>query len=142
MNLQWSKDSGRSLDYLETHKNVDTGKIAYLGFSLAGRRRSHLIAVEPRFKVAVLLLGGSFEKVLPEVDPWNFAARAKIPVLMQNGRDDFFFPLEASQLPLFHLLGTPAKAKNTSSTMALTAYTVGWILPGTCSTGWITTSAP
>ena len=30
---------------------------------------------------------------------------------MQNGRDDFLFPVEASQLPLFRLLGTPAKDK-------------------------------
>jgi len=70
-----------------------------------------LIAVEPRFKVAVLVSGGSFERVPPEVDPWNFAPRVKIPVLMQNGRDDFLFSVEASQLPLFRLLGTPEKDK-------------------------------
>ena len=35
----------------------------------------------------------------------------KIPVLMVNGRDDFSFPLETNQLPLFHALGTPDKDK-------------------------------
>jgi hypothetical protein len=30
---------------------------------------------------------------------------------MLNGRDDFFFPLESSQTPLFQALGTPAKDK-------------------------------
>ena len=30
---------------------------------------------------------------------------------MPNGRDDFRFPLETSQLPLFRLLGTPEKDK-------------------------------
>ena len=70
-----------------------------------------LIAVEPRIKVALLLLGGSFEKVPPEVDSWNFAPRVKIPVLMLNGKDDFLFPLETSQIPLFNALGTPAKDK-------------------------------
>ena len=28
-----------------------------------------------------------------------------------NGRYDFFFPLESSQLPMFRLLGTPAAEK-------------------------------
>ena len=111
MNLQWSKDLGRSIDYLETRKDIDTGKLAYLGFSLGGAVGPLLIAVEPRFKVAVLIGGGSFERVPPEVDSWNFAPRVKIPVLMQNGRDDFFFTVEASQLPLFRLLGTPEKDK-------------------------------
>jgi alpha-beta hydrolase superfamily lysophospholipase len=70
-----------------------------------------LVAVEPRIKVAVLISGGTFEKVPAEVDSLNFASRVKIPVLMLNGRDDFLFPLESSQRPLFRLLGTPAKNK-------------------------------
>ena len=57
------------------------------------------------------LSGGSFEKVLPAVDQWNFAPRFKTPVLMLNGADDFTFPLETSQIPLFRQLGTPEKDK-------------------------------
>ena len=34
-----------------------------------------------------------------------------IPVLMINGRYDFFFPLETSQRPLYELLGTPEEHK-------------------------------
>jgi len=30
---------------------------------------------------------------------------------MLNGRDDYVFPLETSQLPLFRLLGAPEKDK-------------------------------
>jgi hypothetical protein len=30
---------------------------------------------------------------------------------MQNGRDDFLFPVESAQLPLFQMLGTPEKDK-------------------------------
>ena len=111
MNLQWSKDLGRSIDYLESREDIDTRKLAFLGGSLGGAIGPLLIAAEPRFKVAVLVSGGSFERVPPEVDPWNFAPRVKIPVLMQNGRDDFLFSVEASQLPLFRLLGTPEKDK-------------------------------
>jgi hypothetical protein len=34
-----------------------------------------------------------------------------IPVLMLNGRFDFFFPTESSQEPMFTLLGTSADRK-------------------------------
>ncbi len=111
MNLQWSKDQGRTLDYLETRNDLDIRKLAFLGGSLGAAVGPLMIAVEPRFKVAVLVSGGSFEKVPPEVDAWNFAPRVTIPVLMQNGRDDFLFPVEASQLPLLRLLGTPRTDK-------------------------------
>lgn len=111
MNLEWSKDLGRSLDYLETRPDMDVGRIAYFGNSLGAAVGPQLIAVEPRFKAALLISGGSFEKVPAEVDSWNFAPRVRIPVLMLNGRDDFLFPVESSQLPLFRLLGTPGKDK-------------------------------
>jgi pimeloyl-ACP methyl ester carboxylesterase len=55
--------------------------------------------------------GGSWMKVAPDVDPWNYAPRVTLPVLMINGRSDFTFPLERSQLPLLRALGTPAKDK-------------------------------
>ncbi len=35
----------------------------------------------------------------------------KVPVLMVNGRYDFFFPTETSQRPMFLSLGTPPKDK-------------------------------
>lgn len=111
MNIQWSKDLGRSLDYLETRNDIDLGRIAYLGRSMGASVAAYLLALEPRIKAAVLLSGGSFEKVSPEVDPWNFAPRVKIPVLMLNGRDDYLFPVESSQKPLFRLLGTPENHK-------------------------------
>jgi dipeptidyl aminopeptidase/acylaminoacyl peptidase len=44
-------------------------------------------------------------------DPLNFAPRVSVPTLMVNGRSDFTYPLETSQLPLFHLLGTAARDK-------------------------------
>lgn len=111
INLQWSKDLGRSLDYLETRQDIDTRRIAFLGRSLGAAVGPRLVAVEPRLKVAVLVSGGSLERVLPEVDSWNFAPRVQIPVLMLNGRDDFLFPVQSSQLPLLRLLGTPEKDK-------------------------------
>ncbi len=70
------------------------------------------LALEPRFKVAVLLVGGFYlQEALPEADPVNFASRVKLPVLMLNGRFDFFFPTDSSQEPMFEMLGTPAEHK-------------------------------
>jgi len=111
MNLQWSKDLGRVIDYLETRKDIDSSKLAFLGNSLGSAMSPRLIAVEPRFKAAVLFSVGTFEIVAPEVDAWNFAPHVKIPFLMLNGKDDFRFPLETSQEPLFKAIGTPEKDK-------------------------------
>lgn len=64
-------------------------------------------AVEPRLKACVLALGGlDFQRSLPEVDTINFVSRVKQPVLMLNGRYDFFFPVESAQEPFFRMLGS------------------------------------
>jgi hypothetical protein len=34
--IAWSKDLGRSLDYLDTRKDIDGTKVAYFGNSLGG----------------------------------------------------------------------------------------------------------
>ena len=70
------------------------------------------LAVEPRISLAVLYIAGfNRQPSLPEADPVNFAPRVKVPVLMLNGRFDFFFPTATSQEPMFKLLGTPAEHK-------------------------------
>ena len=103
---------GRSLDYLETRKDTDATRMAYLGFSMAAQFSPVLLAVEKRFKAAILSAGGfALRYELPKIDRINFAPRVRLPVLMLNGRYDDFFPLEASQIPLFRLLGTPAQDK-------------------------------
>jgi dienelactone hydrolase len=111
-NIAWSKDVGRSVDYLETRKDIDAGRLAYMGLSWGGAVAPIVLAVEDRFKAAVLMSGGlEFQRALPEADQINFVTRVKLPVLMLNGRYDHFFPVESSQLPLFRLLGTPEKDK-------------------------------
>jgi eukaryotic-like serine/threonine-protein kinase len=110
--IQRAKDLRRSLDYLETRPEIDRGRLAYYGYSWGGVEGAISIAVEDRFKVAVLANGGLDQrKVLPEVNPLNFAAHIKIPVLMINGRYDFVMPLETGQQPLLRLLGSPAAEK-------------------------------
>jgi pimeloyl-ACP methyl ester carboxylesterase len=110
--IQWSKDLGRCLDYLETRPDIDRGKFAYYGLSLGSITALPLVAVEDRFKAAVLLAGAlPFSRTPPEVDPINFAPRIRIPTLLLGGRQDFVHPVDSGQIPLFRLLGTPEKDK-------------------------------
>jgi eukaryotic-like serine/threonine-protein kinase len=110
--LDWYRDLARTLDYLQTRSDFDASRIAYYGYSWGARLGPLFLALEPRLKTAVLVGGGlKFARAFPEADPFNFASRVKVPVLMINGRYDYFFPVETSQRPLFQLLGTPAKDK-------------------------------
>ena len=110
--VERGQDIRRAVDYLESRKDIDRTRIAYLGASWGAGSAPVFLAVEPRFKVAVLQDGGFFvTPPLPEMNGVNYAPRVRIPVLMINGRYDYFFPLEASQIPLFNLLGTPAADK-------------------------------
>jgi dienelactone hydrolase len=110
--MEWSKDLGRSIDYLETRKDIDVRRLAYYGISLGAVWGPVLTAVEPRLKASVLVAGGlPFEKLPSEIEPLNFASRVKIPTLMLNGREDFMFPVQSSQIPLFHLLGVSSADK-------------------------------
>jgi len=110
--IMWRKDIGRTIDYLETRKDIQADKLAYLGWSWGGFMGGIMPAVEKRFKVVILNVGGmEMHKTLPEVDQINFIPRVTQPVLMLNGKHDMFFPVETSQKPMFALLGSPAKDK-------------------------------
>jgi dienelactone hydrolase/predicted Ser/Thr protein kinase len=110
--IQCYKDLARSLDYLETRKDIDPQKIAYYGFSWGAVEGVTYTALERRFRASILLAGGLREYTTqPEIDPLNFAPRVTVPTLMINGREDFRFPVDVSQTPLFQLLGPPASDK-------------------------------
>lgn len=110
--LQWSKDLGRSLDYLETRSDIDSSKFAYYGYSWGGSVGPIMLAVEPRLKVGILYIAGiDRARAQPEVDPLNFLPRVKVPVVVLSGRFDDVFPLETSARPMFQLLGTPPERK-------------------------------
>jgi dienelactone hydrolase len=110
--IQRSKDLRRSVDYLETRTDIDHDRLAFYGFSWGGMEGAISLALESRFKTAVLADGGCNDaKILPEQDPLNFVPHIKIPVLMINGRYDFVVPLETCQQPFYRLLGTPAAEK-------------------------------
>ena len=111
--IYWSKDLGRTIDYIETRKDLNVDRLAYYGLSTGAYLGNILPAVEQRIKVLVLL-GGGFHPAakLPEVDEVNFAPRVTTPTLMVNGRYDEFFPLDTSQNVMFRSLGTKEKDKH------------------------------
>jgi dienelactone hydrolase len=112
MVVQWSKDMGRTIDYLETRPDFDAKRVGFYGMSAGATAALPIIAVEPRLKAVVLLSGGlQSTRRPPETDPINFAPRIFAPTLMLNGRDDFIFPLDDVARPLFALLGAPADRK-------------------------------
>jgi eukaryotic-like serine/threonine-protein kinase len=111
--IMWSKDIGRSIDYLETRSDIDRARIGFFGFSLGAVEGPIFTAVEPRLKASILLGGGVVGTPRPpDFEPVNFAPRVRLPTLMVAGKEDFARPVETQQRPIFNLLGTPAGQKH------------------------------
>jgi dienelactone hydrolase len=110
--IKWSRDLGRSVDYLQTRGDIiDTAKLGFYGISWGAAHAPRLLAVDDRFKAAALLSGGLLRSQPREVDSWNFAPRYRVPTLMVNGKQDFIMPYETNQRVLFDALGTPVADK-------------------------------
>ena len=137
--IQRSRDVGRSLDYLQSRPDIAGDKLAYLGVSMGSAEGViYATLAQDRLKTAVFLDGGYFLDSPPAgADQADFAPRLKIPVLMVNGRFDFSFSYEQSQLPLFRMLGTPDANKEhlvldtphdvRARRPELTAAVLGWL---------------
>jgi serine/threonine protein kinase/dienelactone hydrolase len=110
LQIAWSRDLGRAIDYLETRSDIDRTRLAFYGLSVGAEAGVILTALEPRLKTSVLQGAGIYD-VAPEIDLLNYAPRVRIPTLLLNGRYDFDTPFETAQRPLFDLLGTPAEHK-------------------------------
>lgn len=52
--VAWSKDLGRSIDYLDTRPDIARERLAYYGSSWGAQMGAILPAVEPRFRVSLL----------------------------------------------------------------------------------------
>jgi eukaryotic-like serine/threonine-protein kinase len=124
--IMWVKEYSRTIDYLETRKDMRADRVGYLGISWGGFMGGIVPAVEKRIKAVVLNVGGmDMGKALPEVDQINYLPRVTQPVLMLNGQYDMFFPVESSQKPMFRLLGTPQGQKK------MVVYPSGHLVPQT-----------
>jgi dienelactone hydrolase len=100
---------GRSIDYLETRKDIDSKRIAYMGASMGAAFGVILAAVEERVKSVILLDGGFVsEKPLPGANQADFAARIKVPTLLISGKFDWIF---WGKDALIQRIGTPASDK-------------------------------
>jgi dipeptidyl aminopeptidase/acylaminoacyl peptidase len=110
-----AKDFRRSIDYLASRPDVDPKRLGVFGLSSGGSMLSVLTAGEQRLKAAALVsVGLPFKNnppLLPEVHPFNFLPRFRVPTVVVNGRSDFVIPHEAAQLPMFRLLGAPESDK-------------------------------
>jgi eukaryotic-like serine/threonine-protein kinase len=109
--LKWQWDLSRSVDYLQTRRDIDATKLGFYGLSWGASHAPRMLAVDTRFKAAALVSAGLFRNPPPEVDSWNFAPRYRVPTLMVNGRQDFIMSYETNQKLLFDALGTPASDK-------------------------------
>ena len=112
--IEWARDVGRTIDYLESREDIDTRGLTYIGFSLGASLAPLFLGLEERLEVAVLTSGGlslSRGDAGRVADPSTYVPSVSIPVLMLNGRHDYVFPLEAAQLGLFEGLGTPSEDK-------------------------------
>ena len=89
----------RAIDYLETRSDIDSGKLAFHGISMGCREGTVAVALEPRFRTAILAYCGIPDVRYPGIDPLDFVPRIKIPFLLLEGREDFTFPYETSQRP-------------------------------------------
>jgi pimeloyl-ACP methyl ester carboxylesterase len=115
--IAWARDVGRAIDYLETRDDINTDRLAYLGFSWGAAMGPIMTAVEDRFKTALFYVGGMMmQDVQPMADPFNFLPRVTIPVFMLNGKYDSFFPVETAIMPFYENLGTPEADKKLTIT--------------------------
>jgi eukaryotic-like serine/threonine-protein kinase len=108
------KDFKRSVDYLETRKDIDSTRLAYYGVSWGSCLGAIIPAVDDRLKASVLVIGGFLQKnIKPEMDQINYVTRVKVPTLMLNGKYDVLgFPYETTVKPMFDMIGTPKEYKN------------------------------
>jgi class 3 adenylate cyclase/dienelactone hydrolase len=110
---EWSKDLGRTLDYLETRGDVDMERVAFIGLSLGASVGLRIVPLEERIATLMLWSGGFGAATPPEEAPAvvRAAEETEVPVLMLNGRHDFVYPYETHQRALFERLGTPPELK-------------------------------
>lgn len=110
--IMYVKDLRRSVDYLATRADIDTARLAYIGYSWGGRLGPINLSVDHRFKVAVLQVPGlNFAPRRKEVDEFNYLPHLRIPTLVLNGRYDDVFPLETSAMQFVAHLGVPPAQK-------------------------------
>ncbi len=110
--IKLGKDLRRSIDYLDTKEVIDKDNMGYYGYSWGAALGPLMGAIEDRLKCLILACGGLYHQpAQKEVDIVNFVSHVSQPVLMVNSKQDMFFPMNSSQIPMFELLGTDTERK-------------------------------
>jgi pimeloyl-ACP methyl ester carboxylesterase len=100
------KDLRRTIDYLETRRDIDARALALFGYSWGGVNGPVALAQEPRLRVAVINIGLLPPMAsIPEVDPVHALPRVRVPLLMLSGEFDALVPV-ANARRYFELVGT------------------------------------
>lgn len=105
------KELRRTIDYLETRPDIDTGRLSFFGYSWGGVNGPAALAQETRLKLAIINIGllPPMESI-PEVDPLHALPRVRVPVLMFSGEFDPLVPIDNARR-YFELIGTKAPDK-------------------------------
>lgn len=88
MMVQSAVDARRALAYLRGRGDIDTARIAVMGYSMGAMISVALSALEPRLAAVVVTAMPTGDQPAP-IDPFNFAPRSKVPALLQFGRTDW-----------------------------------------------------
>ena len=105
------KDLRRTIDYLQTRKDIDSESIMYLGLCAGAMVGPLLSPYEERIGGLILVSGGILNPVVKPKPKGLVQPFVTVPVLMLNGKHDYAFPVNTHQKPLFDLIGTPAEHK-------------------------------
>lgn len=104
-------DLRRTIDYLETRKDIDTRSLAFLGLCWGGLEGPKISPYEERIKTLILVSGAIYIPIAYSKPKALTQAMTTVPVLMLNGKYDFIFPVKSHQKPLFDLISTPPEHK-------------------------------
>ena len=98
----------------DVRDDIDHRRLAFHGLSYGASRSPYVLAVETRFRAAMLVSVGLSppDRLPPEIKQVDYLPRVELPVLMVTGRNDFTFPYATTQRPFFELLGTPDADKH------------------------------
>jgi pimeloyl-ACP methyl ester carboxylesterase len=107
-NIQLINDLRRSIDYLDSRSDIDTGPLVFYGHRGA-EKGPPVLALEPRLRSGILHAGGVWpERHQPAVDSVTYGSRVKVPVLLLSGEFDSVYPVDTNARPWFQKLGSPA----------------------------------
>ena len=99
------------MDYIETRVDLDTSKIAYLGYSWGSFHAPFILGIEKRINLGIIsVFGASGSSHFPERYSLNYLSKVKIPVLLLSGKYDYTWSFKEQQL-YYDWLGTALKDK-------------------------------